>query len=81
MPKGTPGSCLDPDGESKTLKPKPTSLPAVVSIAGRPAPYDSTNLKSLLTRRKLLAETRQTLERLEKELDEDMDAFASSLID
>ena len=60
---------------------QPTSLPTVVSIAGRPQPYNSASLRSLLRRRKLLASTRQNLERLEKELNEDMDAFASSLID
>lgn len=61
--------------------PQPASLRAVVSIAGRPRPLDSPHLRSLLTRRKLLAETRQNLERLEKEFNEDMDAFAASLID
>ena len=65
----------------KTLKPKPTSLPTAVSIAGCPRPYDNTSLRSLLRRRKFLADARQNLERLEKEFNEDMDTFASSLID
>jgi hypothetical protein len=61
--------------------PQPTSLPAVVSIAGRPRPLHSPHLRSLLRRRKYLADARQNLERLEREFNEDMDAFAASLID